>query len=84
MKPKRNDSVSILEADKRISLFCVGPNVIGLLPLGDACNALGTGQFVANCVQSMGDCPRFFTGIIFVIRSFIAFRPTSWALSCHY
>lgn len=46
--------------------------------IGDACNALGTGQFVANWSKEWLS-PAFLPAIIFVISSFIAFSTgTSW------
>tara|TARA_R100000935_G_scaffold13900_1_gene27977 strand:- start:3184 stop:4665 length:1482 start_codon:yes stop_codon:yes gene_type:complete len=46
--------------------------------IGDACNALGTGQFVANWSKDWLS-PAFLPAVIFVISSFIAFSTgTSW------
>lgn len=46
--------------------------------IGDACNALGTGEFVANWSKDWLS-PSFLPALIFVISSFIAFSTgTSW------
>ena len=46
--------------------------------IGDACNALGTGQFVANWSKDWLS-PQFLPALVFVISSFIAFSTgTSW------
>ncbi|MEZ4969638.1 MAG: Na+/H+ antiporter NhaC family protein [Flavobacteriaceae bacterium] len=46
--------------------------------IGDACNALGTGQFIANWSKDWLS-PAFLPAVIFVISSFIAFSTgTSW------
>ncbi|RTE54221.1 sodium:solute symporter [Arenibacter aquaticus] len=46
--------------------------------IGDACNELGTGQFVANWSKEWLS-PAFLPAIIFIISSFIAFSTgTSW------
>lgn len=46
--------------------------------IGDACNALGTGQFVANWSKNWLS-PQFLPALVFVISSFIAFSTgTSW------
>ncbi len=46
--------------------------------IGDACNALGTGQFVANWSKDWLS-PQFLPAIVFIISSFIAFSTgTSW------
>jgi len=46
--------------------------------IGDACKAMGTGQFVANWSQSWLK-PEFLPAIVFIISSFIAFSTgTSW------
>ncbi|MEE9362735.1 MAG: Na+/H+ antiporter NhaC family protein [Cellulophaga sp.] len=46
--------------------------------IGDACNALGTGQFVANWSKDWLS-PEFLPAILFIISSFIAFSTgTSW------
>jgi Na+/H+ antiporter NhaC len=46
--------------------------------IGDACNALGTGQFVADWSKDWLS-PAFLPAVIFVISSFIAFSTgTSW------
>jgi len=46
--------------------------------IGDACNQLGTGQFVANWSKDWLS-PQFLPALVFVISSFIAFSTgTSW------
>ncbi|WKK66747.1 Na+/H+ antiporter NhaC family protein [Lutimonas zeaxanthinifaciens] len=46
--------------------------------IGDACNELGTGQFVANWSKDWLS-PQFLPALVFVISSFIAFSTgTSW------
>lgn len=46
--------------------------------IGNACNALGTGQFVANWSKDWLS-PEFLPAVVFVISSFIAFSTgTSW------
>lgn len=46
--------------------------------IGDACNALGTGEFIANSSKEWLS-PEFLPAIVFVISSFIAFSTgTSW------
>ncbi len=46
--------------------------------IGDACNALGTGNFVANWSKAWLS-PEFLPAVVFVISSFIAFSTgTSW------
>ena len=46
--------------------------------IGDACNALGTGEFIANSSKEWLS-PEFLPAIVFVISAFIAFATgTSW------
>ena len=46
--------------------------------IGDACNQLGTGQFVANWSKDWLS-PEFLPAVVFLISSFIAFSTgTSW------
>ncbi len=46
--------------------------------IGDACNALGTGEFIANSSKEWLS-PEFLPAIVFLISSFIAFSTgTSW------
>lgn len=46
--------------------------------IGDACNALGTGEFIANSSKDWLS-PQFLPAVVFVISSFIAFATgTSW------
>ncbi len=46
--------------------------------IGDACNALGTGEFIANSSKDWLS-PQFLPAVVFIISSFIAFATgTSW------
>jgi len=79
-------SQKIMKTKEMINLVLKG--VSELMPLallmllafaiGDACNALGTGQFVANWSKDWLS-PAFLPAVIFIISSFIAFSTgTSW------